>query len=367
MRENFDYTMTLFSLHKFRSRLPDSWHTTKSRRKRLSIFATQPLAGSQFFFTPLMSNPEANIVGKQVRDVPNGHVRSPSPVAGSIDNSIDSAMVITSGISRREGIPVIKVKFLHVLPLPANRHHFSVIKPPRTNPPTTITPEINLLHAIPLHSPTPIVGTPFDAKANKFEYPFPPLGESSAPNDPRPLSSSPRPRAGSQHILSGSPPPHAMKCASPPFSLRKYSPTHPKFRSNVREPPVPPGIVTRRRRISDNATRARSSSIDSSRSRTESDASGNISPMSWSSMLLSSADSSLECSDPSQRLVSELRERKNGREIIGDGAIDLEKRVRINEAEAVDASHRKEMEEAGESTPVQALVGRGECSNQVAP
>ena len=74
--------------------------------------------------------------------------------------------------------------------------------------------------------------------------------------------------------------------------------------------------------------------------------------MSWGSVLSSSADSSLKCSDPSQRLVLEQRERKNGKEIIGDGTIDLEKRVRINEAEAVDASHRREVEEAGESTPV---------------
>ena len=73
-------------------------------------------------------------------------------------------------------------------------------------------------------------------------------------------------------------------------------------------------------------------------------------------MLSSSADSSLECSDPSHRMVLELRERKNARQVIGDGAIDLEKRVRINEAEAVDAGHRKEVE-AGESTPVQTSAG----------
>ena len=210
-------------------------------------------------------------------------------------------------------------------------------------------PEKNSSRVVPLHSPTPIVGTPFDA--NKFEYPFPPLGDSSASNDPRPLSSSPRPpSACSQHILPGSPQSHTVKYESPPFRLRKYSPTPAKFLSNVREPPVPPGLVTKRHRISDDVTRARSLSMDSAH--TESDASWNISPMSWGSVLSSSADSSLECSDPSQRLVSEQRERKSGRGVIGDGTIDLEKRVRINEAEAVDASHRREVEEAGESTPV---------------
>jgi len=88
--------------------------------------------------------------------------------------------------------------------------------------------------------------------------------------------------------------------------------------------------------------------------------------MSWGSAL-SSADSSLERTDPSQSLVLGLRERKNEREVIGDGAIDLERNVRINEAEAVDAAalHRREEQEGtGENTPT--LAGGGGSPSEVA-
>jgi len=99
-----------------------------------------------------------------------------------------------------------------------------------------------------LHSPTPIVGTPFDVKAN-YEYPFPANHDhhpsSSVPTIPSPILTSRPPSAGS--LLSGSPPPHILKSTSPPpvSASYTYSHTHPKMRS--REPPVPPGLITKRR------------------------------------------------------------------------------------------------------------------------
>lgn len=231
----------------------------------------------------------------------------------------------------------------------------------RTKPPPAVMPQINLLSNVSLHSPSPIVGTPFDVKANKFEYPFPDLDEQTSPSVPTnssPQSISRPPSSGSQHLLSSSPPPHvARNISPPPINFLNYTPAHPKMRAKNREPPVPPGLITKRRRISD-TMRARSPSNESVR--TESDTSGDVSPMSWGSVL--SSVESLMDHDPNT--ISLMRERKKEREVIGDGSVDLGRNVRINEAEAVDAaavSHNlieNGGQSAGDNTPVVDGSGR---------
>jgi len=214
----------------------------------------------------------------------------------------------------------------------------------RTKPPPAIMPPVDLVHNIPLHSPTPIVGTPFDVTAN-YEYPFPPDHDhhhhpsSSVPTIPSPILTSRPPSTGSQHLLSGSPPPHIVKSISPPPVSASYtfSLTHLKMRS--REPPVPPGLITKRRRISE----ARSASNDSIRS--GSDVSEDASPMSRGSAVSRSADSSPAQDTRNSTLW--LRERKKEREVIGDGSVDLSRNVRINEAEAVDAAATDRRESRG--------------------
>jgi hypothetical protein len=200
-------------------------------------------------------------------------------------------------------------------------------------------PKMDLTHNIPLHSPTPIVGTPFNVNAN-FEYPFPPDQDSSGPT---PSSTSRPPSAGSLHFLSSSPLPHRAKSISPPpvSASYTYSPAHPKMRS--REPPIPPGLITKRRPISE----SRSASNDSISE--NSDASGDVGLTSLGSVMSGSADIW-----PEQPSFG-LRERKIGREVIGDVSVDLSRNVRINEAEAVDAAaaDRRENERRHQdNTPV---------------
>jgi len=214
-------------------------------------------------------------------------------------------------------------------------------------------PPIDLVHNIPLHSPTPIVGTPFDVKAN-YEYPFPANHDhhpsSSVPTIPSPILTSRPPSASS--LLSGSPPPHILKSTSPPpvSASYTYSHTHPKMRS--REPPVPPGLITKRR-----ICEARSASNDSIRS--GSDVSEDASPMSRGSAVPRSADSSPEQDTRNSTLW--LRERKKEREVIGDGSVDLSRSVRINEAEAIDAAatdRRDGQRQNGDNTPVASGSGQ---------
>jgi hypothetical protein len=211
----------------------------------------------------------------------------------------------------------------------------------RTKPPPAVMPRMDLTHNIPLHSPTPIVGTPFDLNTN-FEYPFPPDQDRPAgANIPNPTSRPPS--TGSYHLLSSSPPPYIAKSISPPpvSANYTYSPAHPKMRS--REPPIPPGLISKRRRMSE----SRSASNDSIR--TSCDVTGDVSPMSWSYAMSRSADSLPEPSN------SGIRERKKDREVIGDGSVDLGRNVRINEAEAVDAAaidRRENEQQHGDNTPV---------------
>lgn len=87
------------------------------------------------------------------------------------------------------------------------------------------------------------MGTPFDLGAQRFEYPFPQA--QGSPTDPfLPLSSS---IASHSHSQFPPWPIHVSKSfplTQPPLRRLK---AHPKLRpANVREPPVPPGLVKRR-------------------------------------------------------------------------------------------------------------------------
>jgi len=188
-------------------------------------------------------------------------------------------------------------------------------------------PRMDLTHNIPLHSPTPMVGTPFDVKAN-YEYPFPRDYEhsSSVPAILIPNMTSRPPSAGSLHMLSGSPPPHMGISVSPPPVSASYtsSPAHPKMRS--REPPVPPSLITKRRPNS----KVRRESNDSIRG--NSDATEDASPMGGGSIMSGSGR------DLSEQPSIVLRERrKKDRDAIEEGSVDFGN-VRIIEAEAVDAT-----------------------------
>jgi len=134
----------------------------------------------------------------------------------------------------------------------------------------------------------------------------------------------------------------AKRISPPPVSASyTYSPAHPKMRS--REPPIPPGLITKRRPISG----SRSASNDSISE--NSDANGDVGPMSLGSAMSGSADILQEQPDFG------LRGRKKGREVIGDGSVDLSRNVRINEAEAVDAAaadHRENERRYRDNTPV---------------
>lgn len=136
---------------------------------------------------------------------------------------------------------------------------------------------IDILRNIPLHSPTPIVGTPFDLRKN-FEYPFPPdhaphpcepdraLTLPAHPSNvsvhavhtthplPTPAAAPRAPLARTNGHASArtpaSPHTHTNGAGSPglsPPALHTHS--HPKMRT--REPPVPPGLITKRRRVSE--------------------------------------------------------------------------------------------------------------------
>ena len=200
----------------------------------------------------------------------------------------------------------------------------------QSKPALAAMPHLDLTHNIPLHSPTPIVGTPFDVNAN-YEYPFPPdhnsHPSSSVPSIQSPISTSRPPSTCSLHMLSNSPPPHTAKSTSPPpvSSSYTYPRAHPKMRPH--EPPVPPGLITKRRRLS----AARSGSNDSIQ--TNSDANEDVSPK---TTLSSYPDNALDLR--SQMPSYELRGRKKEKGLIGDGSVDLGRSVRINEAEAVDAA-----------------------------
>lgn len=106
-----------------------------------------------------------------------------------------------------------------------------------------------------LHSPSSIVGTPFDLSP-RFEYPFP-AGAVSEPDFSLAAASYPAfPSALAAFSLLSS----TSMPALPPTTARP-APTHPKLRSC--QPPVPPGLAKKRRPAppADVPVRPRSSSL----------------------------------------------------------------------------------------------------------
>ncbi|RPD60032.1 hypothetical protein L226DRAFT_523080 [Lentinus tigrinus ALCF2SS1-7] len=107
-----------------------------------------------------------------------------------------------------------------------------------SSPPQPILKPRLDLGTIVLHSPSSIVGTPFDPSP-RFEYPFPTSGCSPHLHqhlDPAMSFST----ILSSPLFGGAIPPKAKS------DVRSFSPTHPKF--HPRDPPVPPGLVKRRLR-----------------------------------------------------------------------------------------------------------------------
>ncbi|KAI0763497.1 hypothetical protein BD413DRAFT_616372 [Trametes elegans] len=120
-------------------------------------------------------------------------------------------------------------------------------------PQSSVKPRIDLSN-LNLHSPSSIVGTPFDISP-RFEYPFPPatcspLFPSVHDFDPGASSFAALPAVDMTNIPSI---PSPMPGSFPSFPVatvlpgrargetRNFSPTHPKLQS--RDPPVPPGLV----------------------------------------------------------------------------------------------------------------------------
>ncbi|EGN99218.1 hypothetical protein SERLA73DRAFT_182101 [Serpula lacrymans var. lacrymans S7.3] len=111
------------------------------------------------------------------------------------------------------------------------------------------------------HSPSQIVGTPFDIGPSPFEYPFP-RGESPTTSEPNlPLSSSlpaaPVSHVAHSHSLPPINPPWAplvsksFPLIAPPPIKANLSSSHPKLRQGaVREPPIPPGLAKKRHQFS---------------------------------------------------------------------------------------------------------------------
>ncbi|KAI0710197.1 hypothetical protein C8Q76DRAFT_695285 [Earliella scabrosa] len=146
-----------------------------------------------------------------------------------------------------------------VVLVPVDDRGNAVSQPPEQAPPQpTVKPRIEL-SSLTLHSPSSIVGTPFDPSP-RFEYPFP---ASCAPPvlqvDPA-LPSFPilaSPLLSFPHMLSGLPPslPLTIPSLAPSgpavpttkvkAEFRSFSPTHPKLQA--REPPIPPGLVKKRK------------------------------------------------------------------------------------------------------------------------
>ncbi|OSX58807.1 hypothetical protein POSPLADRAFT_1075734 [Postia placenta MAD-698-R-SB12] len=96
------------------------------------------------------------------------------------------------------------------------------------------------LAGLALHSPSPIVGTPFELSP-RFEYPFP--ASASAHGDPYPYAAPAFAASASLPNLGALPGPRAGTDA------KGLSPAHPKLRVRLRdrEPPVPPSLARKRR------------------------------------------------------------------------------------------------------------------------
>ncbi|PSR74233.1 hypothetical protein PHLCEN_2v9977 [Hermanssonia centrifuga] len=100
--------------------------------------------------------------------------------------------------------------------------------------PSTLKPRLSLSD-LSLHSPSSILGTPFDVSP-RFEYPFPVPNHSGEPDFMLPSS-----------LSSVSSPLMAFTSSlgyAPRAEVHSYSPTHPKLLP--RDPPVPPGLAKKR-------------------------------------------------------------------------------------------------------------------------
>ncbi|KAI0714267.1 hypothetical protein C8T65DRAFT_738734 [Cerioporus squamosus] len=124
-----------------------------------------------------------------------------------------------------------------------------------TPPQPIIRPRIELSDLV-LHSPSSIVGTPFDLSP-RFEYPFPPPGcppqvsyhdydgmFSQSGMHSSPLATFPSVPPLSAPVNMPSVPYGGAIPAKVKSDARSFSPTHIKL--NSRDPPVPPGLVKRR-------------------------------------------------------------------------------------------------------------------------
>ncbi|EMD37616.1 hypothetical protein CERSUDRAFT_94618 [Gelatoporia subvermispora B] len=114
---------------------------------------------------------------------------------------------------------------------------------PSHAPPTRLdTPHLAL------HSPSTMVSTPIGL-SSRFEYPFP-AGAVSGP-DASPLASLPSPSANPS-VLSAAP--FAL-----PTSAHTHQHRHPGLENVPRHPPIPPGLMKKRRRVGEQAPPARPS------------------------------------------------------------------------------------------------------------
>lgn len=109
-------------------------------------------------------------------------------------------------------------------------------------------PRINL-RDISLHSPSSIVGTPFDFSSPRFEYPFP-----SAAADPEITVPSTLPPTMSTHystfqasIVASMPHFPIPSVAFPRSDARSHPPAHSRLHAPIREPPIPPSLAKKKR------------------------------------------------------------------------------------------------------------------------
>ena len=112
--------------------------------------------------------------------------------------------------------------------------------------PRAIKPRLSLT-SLSLHSPSSIVGTPFDVSP-RFEYPFPPSDGNVEPEMPAVPSFMPftSPFAMALSATFGPPsiPPPSLPPSISRGEARSHSPTHPKLQP--RDPPVPPTLAKKR-------------------------------------------------------------------------------------------------------------------------
>ncbi|TCD62065.1 hypothetical protein EIP91_007505 [Steccherinum ochraceum] len=107
--------------------------------------------------------------------------------------------------------------------------------PAHVNVPDHSKPRLSLT-GLSLHSPSSIIGTPFDVSEPRFEYPFP----ETAPEPD--FYQGPAFPAFSGHVSSFFP---TLPTAPRQDAVKTFSPTHPKLQP--RDPPVPPSLANKKR------------------------------------------------------------------------------------------------------------------------